>query len=283
MIGKRNLAIGSVLALALIAAPISSAFAGGGNHGGYGHGGGHGGHGYGYGYNPVVGLATAWSALPRRSSPRRSPSSLRQPMLPTTRRARTIPAAPQPTATRPAAQGYYGAPVAPIVVRPAGQFRLLRPAGRQSRLLRPTGRDVLQPTCGDVLHPAGRELLRTAAGPWLLRISRSRRITALRVAAITDLPVAAMRLHRLRRVTCSGHRSTTARLRPAIKARLVFARTTARPLVRALAAHSSPITRHAWPIGDRPVAATTTPTAIRTSAAVRRRGVTTARANSGAG
>ena len=169
MISKRATAIASVLALALAAAPISSAFASDRHHGGYGHGGGYrGGHGggcgYGYGFNPVVGLATALVGA-----------------------AAAIVTAPIAIVAAVANAPYYGPgpnyPVGPAAYdAPPGGPRLLRRSGRPRAitalrpppgLLRPAGGNLLQSACRNLLRTARRSVLRHTAGPRLLRFSRS--------------------------------------------------------------------------------------------------------------
>ena len=118
MIGNRNLVIGSVLALMLVAAPISSAFAGGRNHGGYGHGGGNGGYGYGYGYNPVVGLATALVGV--AAAIITAPITILAAVAnaPYYGPGTDYSAGPAAYGGPPVAPGYYGAPVAPVYYAP---------------------------------------------------------------------------------------------------------------------------------------------------------------------
>jgi hypothetical protein len=112
MISKRATAIGSILVIALAAAPFSGAFASDRHHGGYGHRG-HGGHAYGYGFNPVVGLATALvgAAAAIVTAPIAILAAVAN--APYYGPGPNYPVGPAGYGAPPVAQGHYGAPAAP--------------------------------------------------------------------------------------------------------------------------------------------------------------------------
>ena len=171
MISKRATAIGSVLALALAAAPISSAFASDRHHGGYGHGGGYrGGHGggYGYGFNPVVGLATALvgAAAAIVTAPIAIVAAVAN--APYYGPGPDYPAAPAAYNAPPVAQGYYGAPAAPAYYGPPPSGPAYYGSARGSLLQ--SARHSLLPRR---VYAPPVAALRLAAGPRLLRSSRS--------------------------------------------------------------------------------------------------------------
>ena len=169
MISKRAIAIASVLALALAAAPISSAFASDRHHGGYGHGGGYrgghgGGYGYGYGFNPVVGLATALvgAAVAIVTAPIAIVAAVAN--APYYGPGPNYPAGPAAYNAPPVGQGYYGAPAAPAYYGPP-------PSG--PAYYGPPAATYYSPPVTPYYAAARRSVLRLAAGPRLLRCSRS--------------------------------------------------------------------------------------------------------------